>query len=154
MVLGKEVRLRNAYVIKAQRVEKDEQGNVTTIFCEYDADTLGKDPADGRKVKGVIHWVSAEYAVAAEIRLYDSLFSVPNPAAEEDFAACINTNSLTVKNGWVEPSLAKVDVNSSEIHAYQFERTGYFCFDKDSTADKLVFNRTVGLRDTWAKIGD
>ena len=154
LVLGKEVRLRNAYVIKAQRVEKDEQGNVTTIFCEYDPDTLGKDPADGRKVKGVIHWVSAEYAVAAEIRLYDSLFSVPNPAAEEDFAACINTNSLTVKNGWVEPSLAKVDVNSSEILAYQFERTGYFCFDKDSTADKLVFNRTVGLRDTWAKIGD
>ncbi|MGY0576482.1 MAG: glutamine--tRNA ligase [Paraglaciecola chathamensis] len=154
LVLGKEVRLRNAYVIKAQRVEKDEQGNVTTIFCEYDPDTLGKDPADGRKVKGVIHWVSAEHAVAAEIRLYDSLFSVPNPAAEEDFAACINTNSLTVKNGWVEPSLAKVDVNSSEILAYQFERTGYFCFDKDSTADKLVFNRTVGLRDTWAKIGD
>ncbi|MBJ2137162.1 glutamine--tRNA ligase [Paraglaciecola chathamensis] len=154
LVLGKEVRLRNAYVIKAQRVEKDEQGNVTTIFCEYDADTLGKDPADGRKVKGVIHWVSAEHAVAAEIRLYDSLFSVPNPAAEEDFAACINTNSLTVKNGWVEPSLAKVDVNSSEILAYQFERTGYFCFDKDSTADNLVFNRTVGLRDTWAKIGD
>ena len=154
LVLGKEVRLRNAYVIKAQRVEKDEQGNVTTIFCEYDADTLGKDPADGRKVKGVIHWVSAEHAVAAEIRLYDSLFSVPNPAAEEDFASCINTNSLTVKNGWVEPSLAKVDVNSSEILAYQFERTGYFCFDKDSTADKLVFNRTVGLRDTWAKIGD
>lgn len=154
LVLGKEVRLRNAYVIKAQRVEKDEQGNVTTIFCEYDADTLGKDPADGRKVKGVIHWVSAEHAVAAEIRLYDSLFSVPNPAAEEDFAACINTNSLMVKNGWVEPTLAKVDVNSSEILAYQFERTGYFCFDKDSTADKLVFNRTVGLRDTWAKIGD
>ncbi|MGY0584032.1 MAG: glutamine--tRNA ligase [Paraglaciecola chathamensis] len=154
LVLGKEVRLRNAYVIKAQRVEKDEQGNVTTIFCEYDPDTLGKDPADGRKVKGVIHWVSAEHAVAAEIRLYDSLFSVPNPAAEEDFAACINTNSLTVKNGWVEPSLAKVDVNSSEILAYQFERTGYFCFDKDSKADKLVFNRTVGLRDTWAKIGD
>ncbi|MGY0635640.1 MAG: glutamine--tRNA ligase [Paraglaciecola chathamensis] len=154
LVLGKEVRLRNAYVIKAQHVEKDEQGNVTTIFCEYDPDTLGKDPADGRKVKGVIHWVSAEHAVAAEIRLYDSLFSVPNPAAEEDFAACINTNSLTVKNGWVEPSLAKVDVNSSEILAYQFERTGYFCFDKDSKADKLVFNRTVGLRDTWAKIGD
>ncbi|QHJ10175.1 Glutamine--tRNA ligase [Paraglaciecola mesophila] len=154
LVLGKEVRLRNAYVIKAQRVEKDEQGNVTTIFCEYDADTLGKDPADGRKIKGVIHWVSAEHAVAAEIRLYDSLFSVPNPAAEEDFAACINTNSLTVKNGWVEPSLTKVDFDSSEILAYQFERTGYFCFDKDSSKDKLIFNRTVGLRDTWAKIGD
>jgi glutaminyl-tRNA synthetase len=154
LVLGKEVRLRNAYVIKAQRVEKDEQGNVTTIFCEYDDDTLGKDPADGRKVKGVIHWVSAAHAVAAEIRLYDSLFTVPNPAAEEDFAACINANSLTIKQGWVEPSLADVEFSTPDIQAYQFERTGYFCFDKDSTAEKLVFNRTVGLRDTWAKIGD
>ncbi|WP_166422875.1 glutamine--tRNA ligase [Paraglaciecola sp. 20A4] len=154
LVLGKEVRLRNAYVIKALRVDKDEQNNVTTIYCEYDADTLGKDPADGRKVKGVIHWVSAEHAVAAEIRLYDSLFSVPNPVAEEDFSACINGNSLTIKQGWVEPSLANVALTPDEIHAYQFERTGYFCFDKDSTSEKLVFNRTVGLRDTWAKIGD
>ncbi|WP_158769909.1 glutamine--tRNA ligase [Paraglaciecola sp. L1A13] len=154
LVLGKEVRLRNAYVIKALRVEKDEQGNVTTIYCEYDADTLGKDPADGRKVKGVIHWVSAAHAVAAEIRLYDSLFSVANPVAEEDFSACINANSLTIKQGWVEPSLTSVELVPDEIHAYQFERTGYFCFDKDSTSEKLVFNRTVGLRDTWAKIGD
>ena len=154
LVLGKEVRLRNAYVIKAQRVEKDEQGNVTTIFCEYDADTLGKDPADGRKVKGVIHWVSAAHAVAAEIRLYDSLFTVPNPAAQDDFVACINPESLTVKQGWVEPSLANVEIDEANIRAFQFERTGYFCFDKDSTASKLVFNRTVGLRDTWAKIGD
>lgn len=154
LVLGKEVRLRNAYVIKAQRVEKDEQGNVTTIFCEYDADTLGKDPADGRKVKGVIHWVSAAHAVAAEIRLYDSLFTVPNPAAQDDFVACINPESLTVKQGWVEPSLANVEIDEANIRAFQFERTGYFCFDKDSTTSKLVFNRTVGLRDTWAKIGD
>ena len=154
LVLGKEVRLRNAYVIKALRVDKDEQDNVTTIYCEYDADTLGKDPADGRKVKGVIHWVSAAHAVAAEIRLYDSLFSVANPVAEEDFSACINANSLTIKQGWVEPSLAGVELVPDEIHAYQFERTGYFCFDKDSTSEKLVFNRTVGLRDTWAKIGD
>ncbi|WP_339769047.1 glutamine--tRNA ligase [uncultured Paraglaciecola sp.] len=154
LVLGKEVRLRNAYVIKALRVDKDEQDNVTTIYCEYDADTLGKDPADGRKVKGVIHWVSAAHAVAAEIRLYDSLFSVANPVAEEDFSACINANSLTIKQGWVEPSLAGVELVPDEIHAYQFERTGYFCFDIDSTLEKLVFNRTVGLRDTWAKIGD
>ncbi len=154
LVLGKEVRLRNAYVIKAQRVEKDEQGNVITIFCEYDADTLGKDPADGRKVKGVIHWVSAAHAVAAEIRLYDSLFTVPNPAAQDDFVGCINPESLTVKQGWVEPSLANVGIDEANIRAFQFERTGYFCFDKDSTTSKLVFNRTVGLRDTWAKIGD
>ena len=154
LVLGKEVRLRNAYVIKALRVDKDEQDNVTTIYCEYDADTLGKDPADGRKVKGVIHWVSAAHAVAAEIRLYDSLFSVANPVAEEDFSACINANSLTIKQGWVEPSLTSVELVPDEIHAYQFERTGYFCFDIDSTLEKLVFNRTVGLRDTWAKIGD
>ncbi len=154
LVLGKEVRLRNAYVIKAQRVEKDEQGNVITIFCEYDADTLGKDPADGRKVKGVIHWVSAAHAVAAEIRLYDSLFTVPNPAAQDDFVGCINPESLIVKQGWVEPSLANVGIDEANIRAFQFERTGYFCFDKDSTTSKLVFNRTVGLRDTWAKIGD
>ena len=154
LVLGKEVRLRNAYVIKAQRVEKDEQGNVITIFCEYDADTLGKDPADGRKVKGVIHWVSAAHAVAAEIRLYDSLFTVPNPAAQDDFVGCINPESLTVKQGWVEPSLANVGIDEANIRVFQFERTGYFCFDKDSTTSKLVFNRTVGLRDTWAKIGD
>lgn len=154
LVLGKEVRLRNAYVIKAQRVEKDGQGNVITIFCEYDADTLGKDPADGRKVKGVIHWVSAAHAVAAEIRLYDSLFTVANPAAQDDFIACINPESLTIKQGWVEPSLAKVNFDEANIQAFQFERTGYFCFDKDSTTSKLVFNRTVGLRDTWAKIGD
>jgi len=154
LVLGKEVRLRNAYVIKAQRVEKDEQGNVTTIFCEYDADTLGKDPADGRKVKGVIHWVSVKHAKAAEIRLYDSLFNVANPAAEEDFAACINPDSLKIMQGWVEPSLGKVVISADDILPYQFERTGYFCFDKDSSDSKLVFNRTVGLRDTWAKIAD
>ncbi|WP_087021718.1 glutamine--tRNA ligase [Thaumasiovibrio subtropicus] len=151
LVLGKEVRLRGAYVVKAERVEKDEAGNVTTIYCTYDADTLGKNPADGRKVKGVIHWVSASEGLPAEIRLYDRLFTVPNPAAEDDFVAVINPESLIVKQGVVEPSL----VNAEAEVAYQFERTGYFCVDsKDSAADKLVFNRTVGLRDTWAKIGD
>ncbi|HIF9421304.1 TPA: glutamine--tRNA ligase [Photobacterium damselae] len=151
LVLGKEVRLRGAYVIKAERVEKDEAGNITTIYCTYDNETLGKNPADGRKVKGVIHWVSADQSVPAEIRLYDRLFTVPNPGAAEDFVSVINPESLTVMNGFVEPAL----VNAQAEQAYQFERLGYFCADsKDSSADKLVFNRTVGLRDTWAKIAD
>ncbi|WP_199062889.1 glutamine--tRNA ligase [Serratia sp. ASV30] len=150
LVLGKEVRLRNAYVIKAERVEKDAEGEITTIFCTYDPDTLSKDPADGRKVKGVIHWVSAAHALPAEIRLYDRLFSVANPAAAEDFLATINPESLIIKQGFVEPSLAAAQPEK----AYQFEREGYFCADsRYSTADRLVFNRTVGLRDTWAKIG-
>ncbi len=151
LVLDKEVRLRNAYVVKANRVEKDAEGNVTTVYCTYDADTLGKDPADGRKVKGVIHWVDAGTAQQAEFRLYDRLFNVPNPAAEENFTDVINPESLTVLNGWAEAGLAK---RGSEAGAWQFERTGYFCLDADSTDDKPVFNRTVGLRDTWAKIGD
>ncbi|PAA96317.1 glutamine--tRNA ligase [Serratia fonticola] len=150
LVLGKEVRLRNAYVIKAERVEKDAEGEITAIFCTYDPDTLSKDPADGRKVKGVIHWVSAAHALPAEIRLYDRLFSVANPAAAEDFLATINPESLIIKQGFVEPSLATAQPEK----AYQFEREGYFCADsRHSTADRLVFNRTVGLRDTWAKIG-
>lgn len=149
LVLGKEVRLRGAYVIKAERIEKDAEGNITTIFCTYDAETLGKNPADGRKVKGVIHWVSADKALPAEIRMYDRLFTVPNPAAADDFAATINPESLVVLNGFVEPSLANAEAETG----YQFERMGYFCADsKDSSADNLVFNRTVGLRDTWAKI--
>ena len=146
LVLGKEVRLRGAYVIQADRIEKDEAGNITTIFCSYDAETLGKNPADGRKVKGVIHWVSADKAVPAEIRLYERLFTVPNPAALEDFSESINPESLITKNGFVEPSLATAEAEAG----YQFERTGYFCIDnKDSTPEALVFNRTVGLRDTW-----
>ncbi|MEQ5222582.1 glutamine--tRNA ligase [Providencia alcalifaciens] len=149
LVLGKEVRLRNAYIIKAERVEKDAEGNITTIFCTYDADTLNKDPADGRKVKGVIHWVSAAHALPAEIRLYDRLFTVPNPAAEDDFLSVLNPESLVIRQGFVEPSLRDAPAEK----AYQFEREGYFCADnKLSSADKLVFNRTVGLRDTWAKI--
>lgn len=149
LVLGKEVRLRNAYVIKAERVEKDEQGEITTIYCSYDADTLGKDPADGRKVKGVIHWVSATQGISAEIRVYDRLFNVENPAAAEDMAETLNPESLVIKQGMVEPNLAGAEIEK----AFQFERVGYFCKDsKDSSEDKLVFNRTVGLRDTWAKV--
>lgn len=146
LVLGKEVRLRNAYVIKAERVEKDDQGNITTIFCSYDIDTLSKDPADGRKVKGVIHWVSASEGKAAEFRLYDRLFSVANPGQAEDFLTTINPESLVIAHGFVEPSLADAAVGVS----LQFEREGYFCADSVySSADHLVFNRTVGLRDTW-----
>ncbi|OED60358.1 glutamine--tRNA ligase [Vibrio splendidus ZS-139] len=148
LVLGKEVRLRGAYVIKAERIEKDAEGNITTIFCSYDNETLGKNPADGRKVKGVIHWVSADKALPAEIRLYDRLFTVANPAAAADFTATLNPESLVTLNGFVEPSLG----DGVAEQAYQFERTGYFCVDsKDSKSDALVFNRTVGLRDTWGK---
>jgi glutaminyl-tRNA synthetase len=151
LVLGKEVRLRGAYVIKAERIEKDAEGNITTIFCSYDNETLGVNPSDGRKVKGVIHWVSADAGLPAEIRLYDRLFTVANPAAADDFVTVINPESLTVLNGFVEPSLKVAEAEK----AFQFERIGYFCIDsKDSAAEKLVFNRTVGLRDTWAKIGD
>lgn len=147
LVLGKEVRLRHAYIIKAERVEKDAEGNITTIFCTADLATLGKDPADGRKVKGVIHWVSAAHAVNAEIRLYDRLFSVANPGAAEDFLSTINPESLKIiTNAKLEPSLK----DAKAEFAYQFEREGYFCADsKLSTPDHLVFNRTVALRDTW-----
>ncbi|SFU57609.1 glutamine--tRNA ligase [Xenorhabdus koppenhoeferi] len=149
LVLGKEVRLRNAYVIQAERVEKDAEGNITTIYCRYDEHTLNKDPADGRKVKGVIHWVSSSHGVPAEFYLYDRLFSVPNPGAEDDFLSTINSESLVICKGFVEPGLA----NALPEKTYQFEREGYFCADSRlSSADRLVFNRTVGLRDTWAKI--
>jgi len=148
LVLGKEVRLRGAYVIKAERIEKDADGNITTIICSYDADTLGKNPEDGRKVKGVIHWVSATKGVPAELRLYDRLFTVANPAGESDFTQMLNPESLVVVNGFVEPSLATAE---AEV-GYQFERIGYFCLDSKLTGGMLTFNRTVGLRDTWAKI--
>ncbi|EKO3913750.1 glutamine--tRNA ligase [Vibrio metschnikovii] len=149
LVLGREVRLRGAYIIKAERIEKDQQGNITTIYCTYDPETLGKNPADGRKVKGVIHWVSADKALPAQFRLYDRLFTVANPAAADNFAATINPDSLITMHGFVEPSLK----NAQPEFGYQFERMGYFCADiKDSRPDSLVFNRTVGLRDTWAKI--
>ena len=147
LVLDKEVRLRNGYVIKALRCDKDSDGNVTTVYCSYDDETLGKNPSDGRKVKGVIHWVSASEGVPATVRLYDRLFTVPNPAAEEDFNEKLNPESLiSITTAIVEPSL----VTAKAEMAYQFEREGYFCADsKESSPDALVFNRTVGLRDTW-----
>ncbi len=149
LVLGKEVRLRHAYVIKAERVEKNEQGEITCVYCSCDRDTLGKDPADGRKVKGVIHWVSAPHSLPAEVRIYDRLFQDPNPGAAEDFFATLNPDSLRIVEGArVEPSLR--DAESGR--AYQFEREGYFCADsKLSSPGHLVFNLTVALRDTWGK---
>ena len=144
LVLGKEVRLRNAYVIKAERVEKDAEGNITTVYCTYDPETLGKNPADGRKVKGVIQWVSATDNLPAEFRLYDKLFTVANPGAAEDINEVLNPNSLVIKHGVVEQSLA----NAKAEQAYQFEREGYYCADsKDSSADYLVFNLTVSLKE-------
>ena len=144
LVLGKEVRLRNAYVIKAERVEKDVNGDITTIFCTYDPETLGKNPADGRKVKGVIHWVSATHNHPAEFRLYERLFTVPNPGAEENIESVLNPTSLVVKHGFVEQSLG----NAEAEKGYQFEREGYFCADsKDSHPEHLVFNLTVSLKE-------
>ena len=147
MVTGGEVRLRGAYVIRADEVIKNADGEIVELICSYDPETLGKNPADGRKVRGVIHWVEASNALTAEFRVYDRLFTVPNPAAEEDFIQVINPASLTVKQGFVEPSLKTAPAEQ----AYQFEREGYYCADnRDSRPDALVFNRTVGLRDSFA----
>jgi glutaminyl-tRNA synthetase len=149
---GREVRLRYGYFIKCEEVIKDADGNVIELHCTYDPATRGGDSPDGRKVKATIHWVSAAHAMKAEARLYNALFDRANPNDEsegKDFTAYINPNSLEVlKNAWVEPSLAGAKSGTS----YQFERLGYFCVDPDSTGEKLVFNRTVTLRDDWAKI--
>jgi glutaminyl-tRNA synthetase len=151
MVTGGEVRLRNAYVIKCEEVIKDDAGEIIELRCSYDKDTLGANPV-GRKVRGVIHWVSADSAVNAEIRLYDRLFNEPDPDAGKDsnFLDCINQDSLQVISGaMVEPSLN--EAKSGE--RFQFEREGYFCVDKSTTEeDGLVFNRIVSLRDSWAKL--
>jgi len=148
----REVRLRYAYIIKCEEVIKDGDGNILELRCTYDVDTKSGGPAAGRKVKGTIHWVSAEHALPAEIRLYDRLFINENPdVAEEgkDFKSNLNPDSLEVNMGFVEPSLADA-LPGSRI---QFERRGYFCVDsKDSAAGKLVFNRTVALRDSWSKM--
>ena len=151
LVLGKKVRLRNAYVIQADEVIKDAAGNIVELRCSYDADTLGKDPADGVKPKGVIHWVSASHGVKAEVRLYDRLFTHEAPdKGSEDFLRHINMNALKVLHDCViEPMLATVAPESS----FQFERQGYFVADRfDHSAAKPVFNRTIGLKDSWAKI--
>ncbi|MBD3671415.1 MAG: glutamine--tRNA ligase/YqeY domain fusion protein [Gammaproteobacteria bacterium] len=154
LVLGKEVRLRNAYVIKAEEVIKDANGDIVELRCSYDPATLGANP-EGRKVKGVIHWVSAQHAVAAEVRLYDRLFNHATPdaasaKADKPFTEFLNPDSLrTLTHCYLESSLAK----AKEGERYQFEREGYFCRDATQAADgKPVWNLTVTLRDSWAKI--
>ncbi len=143
---GAEVRLRYAYVLRCDEVEKDEEGRVTGITASIDRDTLGKQP-EGRKVKGVIHWVSQKHAIPAEIRLYDRLYSVPNPGASGDPIEDLNPDSLQVIEGYLEPSLGELPEGAS----VQFERMGYFVRDADSTPARPVFNRTVTLKDSWSK---
>ena len=143
LAINKEVRLRNSYIIKATHFESDKDGNVETVYCTYDSETLGKNPSDGRKVKGVIHFVESSRALSAEFRIYDRLFLESNPSNFDDLSSSINPNSLEIKNGFIEPSLSAAKVEKS----YQFEREGYFC--RDSESEELVFNKTVGLKDTW-----
>ena len=151
MTPGNEVRLKGAYIVKCESVEKDAEGNITTIHCTYDVDTRsGTGSASNRKVKGTLHWVSAPDAIEAEVRLYDRLFKDPDPAGHKDidFKEFLNENSLKVLTGCkLEPSLKE----AKEGDRFQFQRLGYFCVDKDSKPGALVFNRTVGLKDTWAK---
>jgi glutaminyl-tRNA synthetase len=148
---GREVRLRYAYFIKCTSVVKDENGQVVELRCTYDPATRGGDAPDGRKVKSTIHWVSAEKAVQAEVRLYDRLFAIEDPETAPEggsFLDNINPDSLEVLSTcYVEPSVKNADAGTR----YQFERNGYFCVDTSSTADKLVFNRTVSLKDAFAK---
>jgi glutaminyl-tRNA synthetase len=152
LTTGKEVRLKNAYIIKGEEVIKDADGNITEIHCTYDPESRSGSgtEASKRNVKGTLHWVSIQHAIKAEVRLFDRLFSDENPDGHEDkdFMEFINPNSLTTITGYLEPSLKDVEVGD----LFQFQRKGYFNVDKDSTTSHLVFNRTVGLRDSWAKI--
>ena len=159
MAIGQEVRLRYAYFVTAQSVEKDAEGRITCIHCTYDPATRGGDAPDGRKVKGTIHWVNASTAIDAEVRLFDRLFAVEAPDDVEEghtFLENLNPNSLKVVTAKCEPSLGTQTSPSAQfpdgIERYQFERMGYFCTDRDSTPDHLVFNRTCTLKDSWAKI--
>ncbi len=146
---GREVRLRYAYLITCRAVVKNDSGEVVELRCTYDPTTRGGTAPDGRKVKATLHWVSAAHAISAEVRLYDHLFTRPDPGAEGDIADDLNPASLeALKDCWLEPSLAE----ARQGEPVQFERQGYFCRDPDSTPDKPVFNRIVALRDTWAKI--
>ncbi len=151
---GREVRLRYAYFVTCSDVVKDEKGEITEIRCTYDPATKGGNAPDGRKVKATLHWVSAQHAKSAEVRLYDHLFNLPNPDKEGEFLGNINSDSLEVlEQCALEPSL--VDLREDDLlvdETVQFERLGYFCLDKETTEDRLVFNRTLGLRDSWARM--
>ncbi|NLB89377.1 MAG: glutamine--tRNA ligase, partial [Syntrophomonadaceae bacterium] len=149
---GNEVRLKSAYIIKCEEVIKDEAGNILEIRCTYDPDSKSGGPNAGRKVKGTLHWVAVNHSIPAEVRLYEHLFTVENPDEDEDgvdFRAKVNPNSLTIlSNARVEPILKEALMEDR----FQFLRQGYFCLDLSSTPDKLVFNRIVSLKDTWAKM--
>lgn len=149
MTPGNEVRLKNAYIVKCTGCKKDENGKVVEVYAEYDPETRSGLPGSERKVKGTIHWVSVPHALTAEVRLYDRLFSVENPGdeKEKDFRELLNPNSLVIANAVVEPWL----YNVKPLQNFQFQRIGYFNVDPDSTPDHLVFNRTVALKDSWAK---
>jgi glutaminyl-tRNA synthetase len=147
---GREVRLRYAYYLKCEEVIKDEAGNITELHCTYDPESKGGKTADGRKVKGIIHWVSAKHAVKAEVRLYDRLFNDPDPAGhkDKDFKEFLNEDSLTILDEcYIEPFVK----DAKPLDHFQFERLGYFNLDPESKQDKLRFNRTVSLRDSWKK---
>ncbi len=148
---GREVRLRYAYLVTCTKVIHDEQGNVTQVHCTYDPQSRGGNPADGRKVKGTIHWTSARHSKKAQIRLYQPLFkdSQPRFSSQDDLHDSLNENSLvTIDDAQIEPSL----VEATAGNTFQFERLGYFCVDRDSAPEKMIFNRTVPLRDTWARV--
>ena len=146
---GREVRLRFAYYITCKEVIKNDDGSIESLICTYDPESRGGNSADGRKVKGTIHWVSARHAVPARVNLYDRLFNMPNPGAASEFVSAINPDSnLVMDKAMLEPSIELVD---NEL-AYQFERLGYFISDLDSTPEQPIFNRTISLRDSWAKI--
>lgn len=149
MTPDQEVRLKSAYIVKCTGCKKDENGNITEVYCEYDPQTKSGMPEANRKVKGTLHWVSAAHALKAEVRLYDRLFSVENPSADErDFRDLLNPDSLrTLTECYVEPSLA----SAKALDHLQFQRIGYFTVDPDSKPDQLIFNRTVSLKDSWAK---
>ena len=150
LTLGKEVRLKNAYIIKGESVVKDADGNITEIHCTHDTDSLSGSGTEAsvRKVKGTLHWVSIAHAMQAEVRVYDRLFSDEAPGNYKDeFMKYVNPNSLSIVNAFVEPYLKEAKIGDR----FQFQRLGYFCVDEDTTADKFIFNKTVGLRDTWAK---
>lgn len=150
LTIGNEVRLKNGYIVKCTGCKKDETGKVTEVYAEYDPDTKSGMPGSDRKVKGTIHWVSVPHAVPAEVRLYDRLFNVENPGdeKEKDFREMLNPDSLKIANAFIEPWLT----NAQPLQNFQFQRIGYFNVDPDSTADKMVFNRTVSLKDSWAKM--
>ena len=145
----REVRLKSAYIIKCEDYKKDENGEITEVYCTYDEATRSGGPEAIRKVKGTLHWVSAQHAIEAEVRLYDRLFSDPDPAGHKDKSPVdfLNPDSLKVIAGYVEPSLKE----AKALDHFQFQRLGYFNVDPDTTPEKLVFNRTVTLRDNWSK---